>query len=43
MTLQLPALLVLGLMCGSEVNVALFSHPVTSSLNSQAVPNVSCK
>jgi Domain of unknown function (DUF1772) len=27
MTLQLIALLVLGLMCGSELNVALFSHP----------------
>ena len=28
MTIQLVALLVLGLMCGSELNVALFSHPV---------------
>jgi uncharacterized membrane protein len=28
MILQLVALLVLGLMCGSELNVALFSHPV---------------
>ncbi len=28
MILQLVALIVLGLMCGSELNVALFSHPV---------------
>jgi hypothetical protein len=28
MILQMAALLVLGLMCGSELNVALFSHPV---------------
>ena len=28
MILHLVALLVLGLMCGSELNVALFSHPV---------------
>jgi uncharacterized membrane protein len=28
MTLQLVALLVVGLMCGSELNVALFSHPL---------------
>jgi hypothetical protein len=28
MTMQLAALLVLGLMCGSERNVALFSHPL---------------
>jgi len=28
MMLHLLALLVLGLMCGSELNVALFSHPV---------------
>jgi uncharacterized membrane protein len=28
MVLHLLALLVLGLMCGSELNVALFSHPV---------------
>jgi uncharacterized membrane protein len=28
MILQLVALLVLGLMCGSELNVALFGHPV---------------
>lgn len=28
MILHLIALLVLGLMCGSELNVALFSHPV---------------
>jgi uncharacterized membrane protein len=28
MMLHLVALLVLGLMCGSELNVALFSHPV---------------
>ena len=27
MTLQLAALLVLGLMCGSELNVAMFGHP----------------
>jgi hypothetical protein len=27
MTLQLAALLVLGLMCGSELNVAAFGHP----------------
>jgi hypothetical protein len=27
MALQLAALLVLGLMCGSELNVALFAHP----------------
>jgi len=27
MTLQLLALIVLGLMCGSELNVAAFSHP----------------
>ncbi len=27
MTLHLAALLVLGLMCGSELNVAIFSHP----------------
>jgi uncharacterized membrane protein len=28
MILHLVALLVLGIMCGSELNVALFSHPV---------------
>src|SRR5277367_3949748 len=28
MMLHLVALLVLGLMCGSELNVALFGHPV---------------
>jgi len=28
MILQLATLLVLGLMCGSELNVALFGHPV---------------
>jgi uncharacterized membrane protein len=28
MILHLVALLVLGLMCGSELNVALFSHPL---------------
>ena len=28
MILHLVSLLVLGLMCGSELNVALFSHPV---------------
>ncbi len=28
MTLQLLALLVLGLMCGSELNVAAFAHPL---------------
>jgi hypothetical protein len=27
MILQLPAILVLGLMCGSELNVAVFAHP----------------
>src|SRR5258708_34233796 len=27
MTLQIIAVLVLGLMCGSELNVAAFSHP----------------
>jgi hypothetical protein len=27
MILQLPAILVLGLMCGSELSVAAFSHP----------------
>jgi hypothetical protein len=27
MTLQLVALVVLGLMCGSELNVAAFAHP----------------
>lgn len=27
MILQLPAILVLGLMCGSELNVAVFVHP----------------
>ena len=32
MTLQLVALLVLGLMCGSELNVAVFSHPALSRL-----------
>ena len=30
MTLQLIALLVLGLMCGSELNVAAFGHPTLS-------------
>ncbi len=28
MTLQLLAVLVLGLMCGSELNVAAFAHPM---------------
>jgi hypothetical protein len=28
MTLELLALLVLGLMCGSELNVAAFGHPI---------------
>ena len=28
MIIQLVALIVLGLMCGSELNVALFSHPL---------------
>jgi hypothetical protein len=28
MTLQLIALVVLGLMCGSELNVAAFAHPI---------------
>jgi len=32
MTLQLVALLVLGLMCGSELNVAVFSHPTLNRL-----------
>jgi uncharacterized membrane protein len=32
MTLQMVALLVLGLMCGSELNVALFAHPVLKRL-----------
>jgi hypothetical protein len=27
MILQLPAILVLGLMCGSELNAAVFAHP----------------
>ena len=27
MTLQIFALLILGLMCGSEVSVAAFAHP----------------
>ena len=34
MTLQLFAVLALGLMCGSELNVAVFGHP---SLNRQSV------
>lgn len=34
MVLQLFALLVLGLMCGSELNIALFAHPM---LNRQAL------
>jgi hypothetical protein len=34
MTLQLFAVLVLGLMCGSELNVAVFGHP---SLNRQSI------
>jgi uncharacterized membrane protein len=29
-TLQVPAVLVLGLMCGSELNVAAFAHPILS-------------
>jgi hypothetical protein len=28
MTLQILAILLLGLMCGSELNVAAFAHPV---------------
>jgi hypothetical protein len=28
MMLQLVAVLVLGLMCGSELNVAAFAHPL---------------
>jgi len=28
MTIQLLAVLVLGLMCGSELNVAVFAHPI---------------
>jgi uncharacterized membrane protein len=31
-TLHMAALLVLGLMCGSELNVALFAHPVLKRL-----------
>jgi len=34
MTLQLLAVVVLGLMCGSELNVAAFTHP---TLNRQPV------
>lgn len=34
MTLHLLAVLVLGLMCGSELNVAVFGHP---SLNRQSI------
>ena len=34
MTLQILSVLVLGLMCGSELNVALFAHP---TLNHQPV------
>jgi uncharacterized membrane protein len=30
MALQLAAVLVLGLMCGSELNVAMFAHPALS-------------
>jgi uncharacterized membrane protein len=30
MALELTALLVLGLMCGSELNVAAFGHPILS-------------
>jgi len=32
MVLQLVTLLVLGLMCGSELNVAIFSHPALNRL-----------
>jgi len=32
MTLQLLAVLVLGLMCGSELNVAAFAHPMLNGL-----------
>ena len=32
MTLHMAALLVLGLMCGSELNIALFAHPVLKRL-----------
>ena len=32
MTLQMVALLVFGLMCGSELNIALFVHPVLKRL-----------
>ncbi|HEX4002377.1 MAG TPA: DUF1772 domain-containing protein [Candidatus Acidoferrales bacterium] len=32
MSLQLVAVLVLGLMCGSELNVALFGHPTLERL-----------
>jgi len=34
MTLQLIAVIVLGLMCGSELNVAAFAHPI---LNRQSL------
>ncbi len=30
MALELVALLVLGLMCGSELNIAAFGHPTIS-------------
>jgi uncharacterized membrane protein len=32
MVLQLIAVLVIGLMCGSELNVALFAHPMLNRL-----------
>lgn len=31
MTLQIFAIVVLGLMCGSELNVAIFGHPILGS------------
>jgi len=33
MWLELIAVLVLGLMCGSELNVALFAHPILNRLS----------
>ncbi len=36
MTLQIVAALVLGLMCGSELNVAAFAHPTFNKLPREA-------
>src|SRR5258707_269285 len=36
MTLQILAILLLGLMCGSELNVAAFAHPVLNRQPSEA-------